>query len=91
MELFTMSQIVSLTEIINKNKRITDEEAIQQASEVALDVIEEQFEEGILIGVLNSKLQLSTTMEDDYDVIRLLEAALENLYMEIKNDKEITE
>jgi len=86
-----MSQIVSLTEIINKNKRITDEEAIQQASEVALDVIEEQFEEGILIGVLNSKLQLSTTMEDDYDVIRLLEAALENLYMEIKNDKEITE
>lgn len=86
-----MSQIVSLTEIINKNKSITDEEAIQQASEVALDVIEEQFEEGILIGVLNSKLQLSTTMEDDYDVIRLLEAALENLYMEIKNDKEITE
>ena len=86
-----MSQIVSLTEIINKNKRITDEEAIQQASELALDVIEEQFEEGILIGVLNSKLQLSTTMEDDYDVIRLLEAALENLYMEIKNDKEITE
>jgi len=86
-----MSQIVSLTEIINKNKSITDEEAIQQASELALDVIEEQFEEGILIGVLNSKLQLSTTMEDDYDVIRLLEAALENLYMEIKNDKEITE
>lgn len=91
MELFTMSQIVNLTEIINKNKSITDEEAIQQASELALDVIEEQFEEGILIGVLNSKLQLSTTMEDDYDVIRLLEAALENLYMEIKNDKEITE
>jgi hypothetical protein len=86
-----MSQIVNLTEIINKNKSITDEEAIQQASELALDVIEEQFEEGILIGVLNSKLQLSTTMEDDYDVIRLLEAALENLYMEIKNDKEITE
>ena len=86
-----MSQIVSLTEIINKNKSITDEEAIQQASELVLDVIEEQFEEGILIGVLNSKLQLSTTMEDDYDVIRLLEAALENLYMEIKNDKEITE
>jgi broad-specificity NMP kinase len=86
-----MSQIVNLTEIINKNKSITDEEAIQQASEVALDVIEEQFEEGILIGVLNSKLQLSTTIEDDYDVIRLLESALENLYMEIKNDKEITE
>jgi len=82
---------VNLTEIINKNKSITDEEAIQQASEVALDVIEEQFEEGILIGVLNSKLQLSTTIEDDYDVIRLLESALENLYMEIKNDKEITE
>jgi len=86
-----MSQIVNLTEIINKNKSITDEEAIQQATEVALDVIEEQFEEGILIGVLNSKLQLSTTLEDDYDVIRLLEAALENLYMEIKDDKEITE
>jgi len=82
---------VNLTEIINKNKSITDEEAIQQATEVALDVIEEQFEEGILIGVLNSKLQLSTTLEDDYDVIRLLEAALENLYMEIKDDKEITE
>lgn len=86
-----MSQIVNLTEIINKKKSITDEEAIQQASEVALDVIEEQFDEGILIGVLNNKLQLSSTVEDEYDVLRLLEEALENLYMEMKNDKEITE
>lgn len=88
-----MSQIVNLTEYRNENKPkvLSDTELVQQASEVVLDSIEENFDEGILIGILNNKLQLSSTVEDEYDVLRLLEEALENLYMEMKNDKEITE
>lgn len=82
-----MSQIVNLTDYKNEKNTITDEDAIQKASEVTLDVIETNFDEGILIGVLNNKLQLSSTVEHEYDVIRLLEEALENLYMEIKDDK----
>ena len=86
MELFTMSQIVNLTEIINKNKQLSDIEQVQQASEIVLDSIEEQFDGGILIGVLGNKLQMSSTMEDEMEIIQLLEEALENLYKEINYD-----
>ena len=86
MELFTMSQIVNLTEIINKNKQLSDTELVQQASEVVLDSIEEQFDGGILIGVLGNKLQMSSTMEDEMEIIQMLEEALENLYKEMNYD-----
>ena len=86
MELFTMSQIVSLTEIINKNKQLSDLDLIQNASEIVLDSIEEQFDGGILIGTLNSKLQMSSTIEDEMEIIQLLEEALENLYKEMNYD-----
>ena len=81
-----MSQIVNLTEIINKNKQLSDIEQVQQASEIVLDNIEEQFDGGILIGVLGNKLQMSSTMEDEMEIIQLLEEALENLYKEINYD-----
>jgi len=81
-----MSQIVNLTEIINKNKQLSDIEQVQQASEIVLDSIEEQFDGGILIGVLGNKLQMSSTMEDEMEIIQLLEEALENLYKEINYD-----
>ena len=86
MELFTMSQIVNLTEIINKNKVLSDLDLIQDASEIVLDSIEEHFDGGILIGTLNSKLQMSSTIEDEMEIIQLLEEALENLYKEINYD-----
>ena len=81
-----MSQIVNLTEIINKNKQLSDIDLIQNASEVVLDSIEEHFDGGILIGTLNNKLQMSSTMEDEMEIIQLLEEALENLYKEINYD-----
>jgi len=81
-----MSQIVNLTEIINKNKQLSDIEQVQQASEIVLDSIEEQFDGGILIGVLGNKLQMSSTMEDEMEIIQMLEEALENLYKEMNYD-----
>jgi len=65
---------------------LSDEDLIQSASEIVLDSIEEQFDGGILIGTLNSKLQMSSTIEDEMEIIQLLEEALENLYKEMNYD-----
>ena len=80
-----MSQIVNLTEIINKNKVLSDLDLIQNASETVLDSIDYNFDEGILIGTLNNKLQLSSTMDDE-ETLQMLEEALENLYQELNYD-----
>ena len=84
-----MSDVINLTDYINKTKEntvLSDEDLIQSASEIVLDSIEEQFDGGILIGTLNSKLQMSSTIEDEMEIIQLLEEALENLYKEMNYD-----
>jgi len=84
-----MSDVINLTNYINKTKEntvLSDEDLIQSASEIVLDSIEEQFDGGILIGTLNSKLQMSSTIEDEMEIIQLLEEALENLYKEMNYD-----
>lgn len=86
MGLFTMSQIVSITEIINKNKELADIDLIQEASEVVLDAMEEQFDGAILLGCLNSKMQMSSTIEDRAEIVMILEEALHNLYKEINDE-----
>ena len=90
MEQYTMSQIVNLTDYIekkktNENKVLSDLDLIQKASETVLDSIDYNFDEGILIGTLNNKLQLSSTM-DDQETLQMLEEALENLYQELNYD-----
>jgi len=77
---------VNITDFINKNNELSDLDLIQNASEIVLDSIEEQFDGGILIGTLNSKLQMSSTIEDEMEIIQLLEEALENLYKEMNDD-----
>jgi len=84
-----MSGVINLTDYINKTKEntvLSDEDLIQSASEIVLDSIEEQFDGGILIGTLNSKLQMSSTIEDEMEIIQMLEEALENLYKEMNYD-----
>jgi len=81
-----MSEVVNITDFINKNNELSDLDLIQNASEIVLDSIEEQFDGGILIGTLNSKLQMSSTIEDEMEIIQLLEEALENLYKEMNDD-----
>ena len=84
-----MSDVINLTDYINKTKEntvLSDEDLIQSASEIVLDSIEEQFDGGILIGTLNSKLQMSSTIEDEMEIIQMLEEALENLYKEMNYD-----
>jgi hypothetical protein len=84
------SQIVNLTDYRNKkktieNKVLSDLDLIQLASETVLDSIDYNFDEGILIGTLNNKLQLSSTMDDE-ETLQMLEEALENLYQELNYD-----
>jgi hypothetical protein len=64
---------------------LSDLDLIQNASETVLDSIDYNFDEGILIGTLNNKLQLSSTMDDE-ETLQMLEEALENLYQELNYD-----
>jgi len=83
------SQIVNLTDYINKTKEntvLSDKDLIQSASEIVLDSIEHNFDGGILIGVIGNKLQLSSTLEDEELTLQMLEEALENLYQELNYD-----
>ena len=85
-----MSDVINLTDYINKkktieNKVLSDLDLIQSASETVLDSIDYNFDEGILIGTLNNKLQLSSTMDDE-ETLQMLEEALENLYQELNYD-----
>jgi len=83
-----MVEIVNLTKIINNNKEVSDLDLIQDASETVLDVMEEQFDGAILLGCLNSKMQMSSTIEDEEEIIMMLEEALHNLYNELNTDEE---
>ena len=85
-----MSDVINLTDYIqkkktNENKVLSDLDLIQKASETVLDSIDYNFDEGILIGTLNNKLQLSSTMDDE-ETLQMLEEALENLYQELNYD-----
>jgi len=84
-----MSDVINLTDYINKTKEntvLSDEDLIQSASEIVLDSIENNFDGGILIGVIGNKLQLSSTLEDEHQTLQMLEEALENLYQELNYD-----
>jgi hypothetical protein len=85
-----MSDVINLTDYIekkktNENQVLSDLDLIQNASETVLDSIDYNFDEGILIGTLNNKLQLSSTMDDE-ETLQMLEEALENLYQELNYD-----
>ena len=84
------SQIVNLTDYRNnktkENTVLSDEDLIQSASEIVLDSIENNFDGGILIGVIGNKLQLSSTLEDEHQTLQMLEEVLENLYKEMNYD-----
>ena len=89
MVVYTMSDVINLTDYINKTKEntvLSDEDLIQSASEIVLDSIENNFDGGILIGVIGNKLQLSSTLEDEHQTLQMLEEALENLYQELNYD-----
>jgi hypothetical protein len=90
MVVYIMSDVINLTDYIekkntNENKVLSDLDLIQNASETVLDSIDYNFDEGILIGTLNNKLQLSSTMDDE-ETLQMLEEALENLYQELNYD-----
>jgi len=90
MVVYIMSDVINLTDYIekkktNENKVLSDLDLIQKASETVLDSIDYNFDEGILIGTLNNKLQLSSTMDDE-ETLQMLEEALENLYQELNYD-----
>jgi hypothetical protein len=73
--------IVSLTDF-RKRKEVPKAlqiETIFDASDIVLDVLEMNFEEGVAIGLLDGQLQVSSTMDDVDSIIQLLEAALDSV------------
>jgi hypothetical protein len=81
MEQFMDNTIVSLTDF-RKRKEVPKAlqiETIFDASDIVLDVLEMNFEEGVAIGLLDGQLQVSSTMDDVDSIIQLLEAALDSV------------
>jgi len=73
--------IVSLTDF-RKRKEVPKTlqiETIFDASDIVLDVLEINFEEGVAVGLLDGQLQVSSTMDDVDSIIQLLEAALDSV------------
>ena len=73
--------IVSLTDF-RKRKEVPKPlqiETIFDASDIVLDVLEMNFEEGVAIGLIDGQLQVSSTMDDVDSIIQLLEAALDSV------------
>ena len=81
-----MSEVVSFTKY-KKDKEVTENVAreldnIFQATDQVLDVLQENFDEGISIGILDGQLQVASTF-DDYD---LMVAMLEDALYQVKNE-----
>jgi len=76
--------IVNLTDWRKRkeNPKPLQVETIFDASDMVLDVLEVNFEEGVAVGLLDGQLQVSSTMDDVDSIIQLLEAALDS----VRND-----
>lgn len=60
-------------------KQIKELENIFNASDIVLDALCDEFDEGIAVGLLNGQIQVSATF-DDYDLlVELLETALDTV------------
>ena len=76
-----MCEVVSLTkykkdkEASENSKRELDN--IFNASDNVLDVLQEEFDEGLCIGILDGELQISATVDDIDSIIMFLESALD--------------
>lgn len=57
-------------------------EDIYDASDEVLDVLEQNFDEGVCVGLLDGMIQVSSTVDDIDTIIYMLEEALYN----IRND-----
>jgi hypothetical protein len=76
---YTMSKVVSLCTRRQSRNEELEIEAIFNASDVVLDVLADQFEEGIAIGILDGQLQISSTMDDIDSIMMTLEAAVKTV------------
>ena len=54
-----------------------DLDHIFNASDAVLDVVEEQFDEGVVIGLLDGELQISSSMDDIDSILSFLESAIQ--------------
>ena len=60
----------------------TASEDLNWASDAVLGALQDNFDEGVCIGILGNKVQVASTMDDVDQVIWLLEEALQDLYKE---------
>ena len=78
------TKVVSLTDF-KARKELPNETGVKEldnlfnASDAVLDIIEENFEEGICIGMADGYIQLVSTVDDIDTIIFMLEEALHNM------------
>jgi len=93
MEEYIMSNVVSLTDRIEaykkallEKRKADDLSDMLDASDQVLDSLENNFDMGVVIGIRNNQLQLSSTEDEIETVIGIVEDALDNLYQELNGE-----
>jgi len=88
-----MSNVVSLTDRIEaykkallEKRKADDLSDMLDASDQVLDSLENNFDMGVVIGIRNNQLQLSSTEDEIETVIGIVEDALDNLYQELNGE-----
>jgi len=89
-----MSNVVSYIDFkecnrvkVEEQPEISNDEMMSHATDVMLETADDVFDEAIILGILNNKVQLSSTYEDVMDVVEALEDALQVLYMEMDEEQ----
>jgi hypothetical protein len=71
-----------LEEIFEGPNATLSDEVIVEAHDRILDVAEQEFEDAVIVGILNKKILVSSTSQDKY----FLEAMLEEALWSIRNE-----
>ena len=68
--------VVNINDYRKKKAPEPDLGAIFNASDAVLDVMEQEFTEGVCVGILDNRIQVSATFDDKEVLIEMLEEAL---------------
>ena len=61
------------------NNELAELDTIFEASDAVLDVVEDNFDDGVVIGLLDGQLQISSSMDDIDSLLSFLESALQHV------------
>lgn len=83
--------IISFSEFkSNKEAKVNYQDPLPGSEEI-LDLVDEYFDVGVFIGIIDDKIQVTATTTDIEDVIAILETALGNIEQELGYSVEMAE